>query len=76
MFANNPITVIGISNMGGNALNHFVSEYNPSCTMLYVNTDAQALGHSPMRYKMQIGERMGSLVGLVEKTVRNLGGRS
>lgn len=42
--------------MGGNALNGLVEKYNPPCTILYINTNAQALEHSLVRYKLLIGE--------------------
>jgi len=57
------ILIIGIGGMGGNVLNHLISASNiPSRSLLYVDTDAQALEHSLVQLKMPIGES--SLRGL------------
>ncbi len=49
------IVVIGAGGMANHVLTT-LSEYNPKCTMLLVDTDAQALAHSLVRYKMLLGE--------------------
>jgi hypothetical protein len=53
----NRIIVVGIGGMGGNVLNHLISASNiPSVNLLHVDTDAQALEHSRVQFKMLIGE--------------------
>jgi len=49
------IKVIGVGGGGGNAVNHMYSEGIKGVEFLVCNTDLQALKHSPVPHKIQLG---------------------
>ncbi|MBP2672126.1 MAG: ftsZ, partial [candidate division NC10 bacterium] len=52
------IKVIGIGGGGSNAIGRMVSSSMSGVEFIVVNTDAQALRHTPVEHKIQIGEKL------------------
>jgi cell division protein FtsZ len=52
------IKVIGVGGGGSNAIGRMVASSMSGVEFIVVNTDAQALRHSPVENKMQIGEKL------------------
>jgi cell division protein FtsZ len=52
------IKVIGVGGGGSNAVSRMVSSSMSGVEFIVVNTDAQALRHSPVENKIQIGEKL------------------
>lgn len=50
------IKVIGVGGGGGNAVNHMYNQGIRDVSFVVCNTDNQALNHSPVPYKIQLGE--------------------
>lgn len=52
------IKVIGVGGGGSNAVGRMVASSMSGVEFIVVNTDAQALRHSPVEHKIQIGEKL------------------
>jgi cell division protein FtsZ len=52
------IKVIGVGGGGSNAVNRMIASSMSGVEFIVVNTDAQALRHSPVENKIQIGEKL------------------
>jgi cell division protein FtsZ len=52
------IKVIGVGGGGSNAVSRMVSSTMSGVEFIVVNTDAQALRHSPVENKIQVGEKL------------------
>ncbi len=53
-----PIKVVGVGGGGSNAVNRMIAEQIPGVQFVAVNTDAQALAHSPAEIKIRIGDKI------------------
>ena len=54
------IKVIGVGGGGGNAVNHMYNQGIRDVSFVVCNTDNQALRHSPVPLKIQLGEGLGA----------------
>ena len=54
------IKVIGVGGGGGNAVNHMYNQGFRDVSFVVCNTDNQALRHSPVPLKIQLGEGLGA----------------
>jgi cell division protein FtsZ len=54
----NIIKVLGFGGGGGNAVNHMYSQHIQNVDFIICNTDAQALQHSPVPHKIQLGPHL------------------
>ncbi|GAB1417066.1 hypothetical protein MASR2M117_24720 [Paludibacter sp.] len=54
------IKVIGVGGGGGNAVNHMYNQGFRDVSFVVCNTDNQALQHSPVPLKIQLGEGLGA----------------
>jgi cell division protein FtsZ len=52
------IKVIGVGGGGSNAVSRMIASSMSGVEFIVVNTDAQALRHSPVEHKIQIGEKL------------------
>ncbi len=52
------IKVVGIGGGGSNAVSRMIASHMGGVEFIVVNTDAQALRHSPVEAKLQIGEKL------------------
>ncbi|MBI4735361.1 MAG: cell division protein FtsZ [candidate division NC10 bacterium] len=58
------IKVIGVGGGGSNAVNRMVTSSMTGVEFIVVNTDVQALRHSPVECKLQIGEKLTKGLGV------------
>jgi len=58
------IKVVGVGGGGSNAVNRMATSSMTGVEFIVVNTDAQALRHSPVECKLQIGEKLTKGLGV------------
>src|SRR3972149_55612 len=58
------IKVVGVGGGGSNAVNRMATSSMSGVEFIVVNTDAQALRHSPVECKLQIGEKLTKGLGV------------